>query len=164
MKPLTVFSAFDGAGIGLLALKRVGIPAAAYYASEVDKYAIKIAKKNHPEIIHVGDVKQCWARNFPFHVLCESDEFVVEQCTGLKDKNGELIYEGDIVRVTGDCLTIPPYLESKLAKVVWEINCFCFYFPRENESYFSECWDYEIVGNIHENADLLEEKSEKPIF
>lgn len=65
MKPLTVFSAFDGAGIGLLALKRVGIPAAAYYASEVDKYAIKIAKKNHPEIIHVGDVKQCWARNFP---------------------------------------------------------------------------------------------------
>lgn len=65
MKPLTVFSAFDGAGIGLLALKRVGIPVAAYYASEVDKYAIKIAKKNHPEIIHTGDVKQCWARNFP---------------------------------------------------------------------------------------------------
>ena len=84
------------------------------------------------------------------------DGFIVEQCTGLKDKNGRLIYEGDIVRVTGDCMTIPPYLESKLAKVVWEINCFCFNFPHEDESYFSECWDYEVIGNIHENADLLE--------
>ena len=65
MTPITVFSAFDGAGIGLLALKRAGIPVAKYYASEVDKYAIQVAKKNHPEIIHVGDVKQCYARNFP---------------------------------------------------------------------------------------------------
>ena len=65
MKPITVFSAFDGAGIGLLALKREGIPVEKYYASEVDKYAIQIAKKNHPEIIQVGDVKKCYARNFP---------------------------------------------------------------------------------------------------
>ena len=65
LKPLNVFSAFDGAGIGLLALKRAGVPVAKYYASEVDKYAIQIAKKNHPEIIHVGDVKKCFARNFP---------------------------------------------------------------------------------------------------
>lgn len=65
MKPITVFSAFDGAGIGLLALKRAGVPVEKYYASEVDKYAIQVAKKNHPEIIHVGDVKQCYARNFP---------------------------------------------------------------------------------------------------
>ena len=65
MKPITVFSAFDGAAIGLLALKRAGIPVGKYYASEVDKYAIQVAKKNHPEIIHVGDVKQCYARNFP---------------------------------------------------------------------------------------------------
>lgn len=65
MSPLNVFSAFDGAGIGLLALKRAGVPVAKYYASEVDKYAIQIATKNHPEIIHVGDVKKCFARNFP---------------------------------------------------------------------------------------------------
>ena len=65
MKPVTVFSAFDGAGIGLLALKRAGVPVTAYYASEVDKYAMSVAKKNHPEIVHVGDIKQCWARNFP---------------------------------------------------------------------------------------------------
>ena len=65
MKPLNVLSLFDGAGIGLLALKRAGIPVAKYYASEIDKYAIQIAKKNHPEIIHIGDVKNVWARNLP---------------------------------------------------------------------------------------------------
>lgn len=65
MRPLNVFSAFDGAGIGLLALKRAGVPVAKYYASEVDKYAIQIATKNHPELNPVGDVKNCWARNFP---------------------------------------------------------------------------------------------------
>lgn len=65
MSPLNVFSAFDGAGIGLLALKRAGVPVAKYYASEVDKYAIQIATKNHPELNPVGDVKNCWARNFP---------------------------------------------------------------------------------------------------
>ena len=69
MKPITVFSAFDGAGIGLLALKRAGIPVEKYFASEVDKYAIQVAKKNHPEIIHVGDVKQCYARYLPIFVL-----------------------------------------------------------------------------------------------
>ena len=38
-------------------LKNLGIKVDKYYASEIDKYAIKIAKKNFPNTIHLGDVK-----------------------------------------------------------------------------------------------------------
>jgi len=57
MKPITVLALFDGMACGLEALKRAGIPVKKYYASEIDQYAIKIASKNHPEIIHLGDVQ-----------------------------------------------------------------------------------------------------------
>jgi len=43
---------------GAAALKRSGIKIKAYYASEVDKYAITIAQKNHPEIVQIGDVRK----------------------------------------------------------------------------------------------------------
>jgi site-specific DNA-cytosine methylase len=55
---INVLSVFDGMACGLVALKRAGIQVDNYYASEIDPYAMKIAKKNHPEIRHVGDVQK----------------------------------------------------------------------------------------------------------
>jgi DNA (cytosine-5)-methyltransferase 3A len=53
---MIVLSLFDGMSCGLVALKRAGIPVTKYYASEIDKYAIQVSTKNHPEIIQLGDV------------------------------------------------------------------------------------------------------------
>lgn len=53
---LTVWSLFDGMSCGRIALDRAGIPVRQYIASEIDKYAIQISKKNYPDIEHVGDV------------------------------------------------------------------------------------------------------------
>lgn len=53
---MIVISLFDGISCGLTALKRAGIKVKEYHAFEIDKYAIQIAKKNHPEIIHHGSV------------------------------------------------------------------------------------------------------------
>lgn len=53
---MRVLSLFDGIACGYEALKRAGIKVDAYYASEIDKYAIEIAKKNHPDIIEIWDV------------------------------------------------------------------------------------------------------------
>ena len=55
---MRVVSLFDGMACGYEALKRAGITPSLYYAAEIDKYAIQIAKKNHPWIIHMGDVTQ----------------------------------------------------------------------------------------------------------
>jgi len=53
---MRVVSLFDGMSCGYEALKRAGITPTLYYAAEIDKYAMQIAKKNHPWIIHMGDV------------------------------------------------------------------------------------------------------------
>lgn len=54
---MNVLSLFDGISCGRYSLERAGIPITSYYASEVDKYAIQVAKKNYPNTIHVGDVR-----------------------------------------------------------------------------------------------------------
>lgn len=51
---MIVVSFCDGKAVGLQALKDLGIKVEKYYAFEINKNAIKIAKKNHPEIIHLG--------------------------------------------------------------------------------------------------------------
>jgi len=53
---MNVLSLFDGMSCGQLALQRADIKVKNYFASEIDKYAIEVAKKNFSDIVHVGDV------------------------------------------------------------------------------------------------------------
>lgn len=55
---MKVLSLFDGISCARVALDRAGIPVEAYYASEIDKYAIEISKKNYPDINHIGSVTE----------------------------------------------------------------------------------------------------------
>ena len=57
MKGLKVLSLFDGISCGRVALERAGIPIDTYYASEIDEYAISISKKNYPNIVQLGNIK-----------------------------------------------------------------------------------------------------------
>ena len=61
---MNVLSLFDGMSCGQIALKNLGVKVDNYYASEIDKYAIQIAKKNFPDMIHVGDVTQVESKHF----------------------------------------------------------------------------------------------------
>lgn len=53
---MKVLSLFDGISCGQIALERAGINVEKYYASEIDKNAIKISNKNYPNIIQLGDI------------------------------------------------------------------------------------------------------------
>jgi len=53
---MKILSLFDGISCARVALERAGIPVEAYYASEVDKYAMQISAKNYPDIVQLGSV------------------------------------------------------------------------------------------------------------
>lgn len=53
---MKVLSLFDGISCGMVALERAGIPVEKYVAYEIEANAIKISKKNYPQIEHCGDV------------------------------------------------------------------------------------------------------------
>ena len=55
---MNVLSLFDGMSCGRIALDRLGIKVDNYYASEIDKYAMKVSEANYPDIIQVGDVTE----------------------------------------------------------------------------------------------------------
>ena len=53
---MKVLSLFDGISCGMAALERAGIPVERYVAYEIDENAIKVSKRNYPQIDHCGDV------------------------------------------------------------------------------------------------------------
>lgn len=63
---MNILSLFDGTSAGRLAAERASLPINKYYASEIDKYAIAVSKKNYPDIIHLGNVEdyQEWDIDF----------------------------------------------------------------------------------------------------
>lgn len=65
MKKTNILSCFDGLSCGQIALNRIGIKYDNYFASEIDKDAIKVTMKNYPNTIQLGDITKINGSDLP---------------------------------------------------------------------------------------------------
>ena len=72
-EPLEVLSMYDGMSCGRLALDKLGAHIAHYYATEIDKYAIKTTQHNFPETIQLGDAFQVREDGWSLPVLATGE-------------------------------------------------------------------------------------------
>lgn len=83
----------------------------------------------------------------------EKDTYILEQFTGRKDKNGNPIYEGDVVKKDGKIYVI------RYSQHCFDLACSTNDWPKRQDgySYYSTSWDdIEIIGNIHESKELID--------
>jgi len=112
---MNVLSLFDGMSCGREALERCGFWVDNYYASEIDKYAMQIAKKNYPDTIHIGDVMQVKVSNLPaIDILiggspCQGFSFAGKQLN-FEDPRSKLFFE--FVRLLKECKPKYFFLEN----------------------------------------------------
>ena len=98
MDGINVLSLFDGMSCGRIALERAGIKVNNYFASEIDKYAIQVAKHNYPNMQHIGDVTQVKAIELPkIDILiggspCQGFSFAGKQLN-FEDPRSKLFFE-----------------------------------------------------------------------
>ena len=125
--------------------------------------------KEELEMISPDKLLTLYNNRFLNEILVSDKKVTLMQYTGLKDRNGVEIYEGDIVQVSGS----DGYYVT--AKVVYECGAFWFYAKNISLVFEEDCDNMvmlgsmyiehgdggdaldmvEVVGNIHQNPDLL---------
>lgn len=102
-----------------------------------------------------GEIAHLSFRGNTYSGLVKLDEIELMQSTGLKDKNGKEVFEGDIIKCTRGCLH-EVYIEKEYGGTYFG-GMPAVYLKGLREGY---AWTEheEIVGNIYENPELLEDE------
>ena len=159
---MNVLSLFDGMSCGRVALERAGFTVTNYYASEVDKYAIKVAMANYPETIQIGDVTKVSYKDG--YLTTENGVFYVGQidlliggspCQGFSFAGKQLNFEDPRSKLFFEF--------TRLMKEIQPAN-----FLLENVKMKQECQDvislYTGVQPIEINSALVSAQNRKRLY
>jgi DNA-cytosine methyltransferase len=120
---MNILSLFDGMSCGQIALNKANIHYDTYYASEIDKHAIKVTQHNYPNTVQLGDVTKIKAENLPKIDLimggspCQGFSFSGKQLN-FNDPRSKLFFE--FVRLIEECKPKYFILENVVMKKEYE--------------------------------------------
>lgn len=118
---MRVLGLFDGIACGKVALNELGINTEKYYSSEINQHSIKVSKKNHSDIEHIGDVKKVRIpKGYNIDLLiagspCQGFSFAGRQLN-FEDPRSKLFFE--FVRILKECRRYNPNVLFMLENVV----------------------------------------------
>ena len=125
----------------------------------VEGFIVSSRENTYPngfEMINVDGINYDELDNYiPDFISYAVDPSTVCQYTGLKDKNGKRIFEGDVAKVLQG-------KDKDIAYVGFENGAFMLYpktgniYERTLWEYWYNDWDVEVIGNITDNPELLE--------
>lgn len=177
MEGINVLSLFDGMSCGRIALERAGVKVENYFASEIDKYAIQVAKHNFPNTKHIGSVVDVKGNDLPKIDLliggspCQGFSFAGKQLN-FDDPRSKLFFE--FVRLKNECNPTYFLLENVKMKKEYqdvitehlgvepiEINSNLLSAQNRKRIYWTNIPDVSIPNDkgillkdiVHENAD-----------
>lgn len=154
---MNVLSLFDGMSCGRIALERAGIPVSNYYASEIDKHAIKVSSTNYPDIIQLGSVTELvnidWSQQKIDLLIggspCQGFSFAGKQLN-FDDPRSKLFFE--YVRVLNEIRKVNPDVKFLLENVKMK---------KEYQTVISEQLGVEP---IEVNSSLVSAQNRKRLF
>jgi site-specific DNA-cytosine methylase len=154
---IVVVSCFDGMACARMALDVLGVKVKKYYAFEIDKYAMAVAKANYPDIIHLGDIRNASIKELGEERIdlicggspCQGFSFAGKQLA-FDDPRSKLFFE--FVRLVNECKELNPDVLFLLENVKMK---------REHELVISK---YMGVSPIEINAALVSAQNRKRNF